>query len=126
MVPVGGLTALEPASYCEQASLEINKVRHLLEQLKTALANQDGHRAAQLAQRAHIQLSVMNDTLLLAERKGELPDKTLRELRERNQFLLLNIRRLNADLAESTTAVTPESTQYSPLFNGSAIPLPCA
>ena len=126
MVPVGGLTALEPASYCEQAKLEINKVSHLLEQLKTALANQDGHRGAQLAKRAHIQLGVMNDTLLLAERKGELPDKTLRELRERIQSLLLNIRRVIADLTEATPAVTPEASQYAPLFNGSAIPLPCA
>jgi hypothetical protein len=126
MVPVGGLTALEPASYCEQADLEINKVSHLLAQLRTALEDQDGHSAVQLAQRAHIQLGVMNDTLLLAERKGDLPDKTLGELRERIQSLLLNVRRVIADLAEAAPTVMPESSQYTPLFNGPAIPLPCA
>jgi len=98
MKPVGGLTGMEPRSYCEQIQLEIDRVIYLGHKLKAAL--DDGHipDSIEIARKAEIQLGTMKDTLTLVESEIDLPEEKFKQLSEKIRLSLLSTRTLSKSL----------------------------
>jgi outer membrane protein assembly factor BamB len=117
MVPVGGLTALEPESFCEQAVLELGQVDQFLSELDGALAAGDQAGALHLATRASIQAGVIEDSLLEMERAGDLPAAQGRKLRGPIEARALEISKMRGELAADSPAMADIRRRYRSLFD---------
>lgn len=119
--PVGGLTAMQPQSYCQQAQLEAERVSYLIAQLNTALSENNKVDALQIATKADIQLGVMEDTLDLAKIRKELPDDKLHELRKDIRLSLEHVRRVRAELAAASRSEDKETFHLQSLLAKAAL-----
>ncbi|MFT5132250.1 MAG: outer membrane protein assembly factor BamB [Gammaproteobacteria bacterium] len=121
MIPVGGLTAMEPHSYCQQAQLEIDRVKHLLANLNVALSSNNVSSAIQFSDKSSMQLSVMEDTLDLANATHELSDGKLSNLRNNIRSSLQDVRNLRTELQNQTNSDDQTFNRIQSLLANSAI-----
>jgi outer membrane protein assembly factor BamB len=112
MQPVGGLTGMEPRSYCQQLQLEVDRVLHLDNELKTALIEKNIADAANIVSQADIQLGTMEDTLILAGKQNKLPTDKVNILRDEIQLSLQNVKKLKTSLSTSVDSINLELEDF--------------
>jgi outer membrane protein assembly factor BamB len=98
MKPIGGLTGMEPRSFCEQIQLEVDRMIYLNDKLKASLDDENFPASIEIARKAEIQLGAMQDTLALVEREIKLPEEKFVQLTERIDLSLFKLRTLRKSL----------------------------
>jgi hypothetical protein len=102
MLPVCGLTAMQPLSFCQQLQLEVDRVTQLSAQLAQAVSAGNLPEAAEFARKAAIQTGAMDDTLELAASEKKITRNSFIILRNKLHMFSQNIRRLRSSVDSDT------------------------
>ncbi len=99
MQPVGGLTGMEPRSYCQQLQLEVDRVLQLEKELKAAVVKKDISASINIVTQTDIQLGSMDDTLILAGKENRLDPKMQNMLLDNVRLSLQKVRKQKSSLS---------------------------
>ena len=125
MQPIGGLTGMGPASFCEQLTLEINHVRELLSQLDTAMEIGNWDQSERLARQADMQMEALPDTIKQVREQGLVPKAQLQALGQQLQVGRRELGNLQSALSSPGRREERLLEVYGAIFDTQQIQVSC-